>query len=153
MPTQASADEKLSVVDRDGLPTRERNLAMVSLAIGVGMASLDTAIANTALPAIANQLHTTPAASVWIINVYQLAMVATLLPFAALGEIIGYRRVSIAGLALFTLASLACACSWSLSSLVVARLFQGVGASAIMGVNVAMVRSIFQPVCKDGVSA
>ncbi|MFZ6863038.1 MFS transporter [Undibacterium sp. Ji67W] len=143
MQTQASADEKLSVVDRDGLPTRERNLAMLSLAIGVGMASLDTAIANTALPAIADQLHTTPAASVWIINVYQLAMVATLLPFAALGEITGYRRVSIAGLALFTLASLACACSWSLSSLVIARLFQGVGASAIMGVNVAMVRSIF----------
>jgi len=143
MPTQASADKKLSVIDRDGLPTRERNLAMLSLAIGVGMASLDTAIANTALPAIADQLHTTPAASVWIINVYQLAMVATLLPFAALGEIVGYRRVSIAGLALFTLASLACACSWSLSSLVIARLFQGVGASAIMGVNTAMLRAIF----------
>ncbi|MDY7537023.1 MFS transporter [Undibacterium sp. RTI2.1] len=116
---------------------------MLSLAIGVGMASLDTAIANTALPAIADQLHTSPAASVWIINVYQLAMVATLLPFAALGEVIGYRRVSIAGLVLFTLASLGCACSWSLTSLVIARLFQGVGASAIMGVNTAMLRAIF----------
>ncbi|HEV7817333.1 MAG TPA: MFS transporter, partial [Janthinobacterium sp.] len=107
------------------------------------MASLDTAIANTALPAIADQLHTSPAASVWIINVYQLAMVATLLPFAALGEVIGYRRVAIAGLVLFTLASLGCACSWSLASLVVARLFQGVGAAAIMGVNTAMLRAIF----------
>jgi DHA2 family multidrug resistance protein-like MFS transporter len=116
---------------------------MLSVAIGVGMASLDTAIANTALPAIADQLHTTPAASVWIVNVYQLAMVATLLPFAALGEVIGYRRVCIFGLAVFTAASLACALAWSLPSLVLARLFQGIGGAAMMGVNTAMVRTIF----------
>jgi DHA2 family multidrug resistance protein-like MFS transporter len=97
------------LVGEDGLPPNARLWAMLSLAIGVGMASLDTAIANTALPAIANELHTTPAASVWIVNVYQLAMVATLLPFSALGEIAGYRRVFISGMFLFTLASLACA--------------------------------------------
>lgn len=127
----------------DGLPTRERLWAMLALGIGVAMASLDTAIANTALPAMASQLATTPAQSVWIVNVYQLAMVATLLPFAALGEIVGYRRISIFGLGLFTLASLACACAWSLPALVVARLFQGVGASAIMGVNTAMLRVVY----------
>lgn len=127
----------------DGLPPEARRWAMLSVAIGVGMASLDTAIANTALPAIADQLHATPAASVWIINAYQLAMVATLLPFAALGETVGYRRVCIAGLALFTLASLACALAWSLPSLVVARLLQGVGASAMMAVNTAMLRAIY----------
>lgn len=127
----------------DGLPPEARRWAMLSVAIGVGMASLDTAIANTALPAIADQLHATPAASVWIINAYQLAMVATLLPFAALGETIGYRRVCIAGLALFTLASLACALAWSLPSLVVARLLQGFGASAMMAVNTAMLRAIY----------
>ena len=75
------------------------------------MSSLDTAIANTALPAMAAQLHATPAMSVWIVNAYQLAMVATLLPLAALGETIGYRRVYISGMAVFTLASLACALS------------------------------------------
>ncbi|NVM79813.1 DHA2 family multidrug resistance protein-like MFS transporter [Duganella sp. SG902] len=128
---------------RDGLPPDARRLAMLSVAIGVGMASLDTAIANTALPAIADQLRTTPAASVWIVNVYQLAMVATLLPFAALGEVVGYRRVCIFGLALFTAASLACALAWSLPSLVIARLFQGIGGAAMMGVNTAMVRTIF----------
>lgn len=127
----------------DGLPVPARHWAMLSLAIGVSMASLDTAIANTALPAMASQLHTTPAASVWIINVYQLAMVATLLPFAALGEIIGYRRVSIFGLGLFTLASLGCALAWSLPTLVAARLLQGVGASAVMGVNTALLRAIY----------
>ncbi|KQQ36158.1 multidrug MFS transporter [Duganella sp. Leaf126] len=132
-----------SLADRDGLPPDARRWAMLSVAIGVGMASLDTAIANTALPAIAEQLHATPAASVWIINVYQLAMVATLLPFAALGEVIGYRKVAMFGLAMFTLASLACALAWSLPSLVVARLFQGVGGAALMGVNTALLRAIY----------
>ncbi|TFW16631.1 MFS transporter [Duganella callida] len=127
----------------DGLPPGARGLAMLSVAIGVGMASLDTAIANTALPAIAEQLRTTPAASVWIVEVYQLAMVATLLPFAALGEVAGYRRVAIFGLALFTAASLACALAWSLPLLVVARLFQGIGGAALMGVNTALLRAIF----------
>ncbi|MEG1329232.1 MAG: MFS transporter, partial [Janthinobacterium sp.] len=131
------------MVGEDGLPPGARVWAMLALAIGVGMASLDTAIANTALPAIASELHTTPAASVWIVNVYQLAMVATLLPFSALGEIAGYRRVFIAGMFLFTVASLACALAWSLPSLVVARLFQGVGASAMMSVNTALLRALY----------
>jgi len=132
-----------TLVGEEGLPPNARIWAMFALAIGVGMASLDTAIANTALPAIASELHATPAASVWIVNVYQLAMVATLLPLSALGEIVGYRRVSIAGLCLFTIASLACAMAWSLPSLVVARFFQGIGASAVMGVNTAMLRAVY----------
>ncbi|SMP66488.1 MFS transporter, DHA2 family, multidrug resistance protein [Noviherbaspirillum suwonense] len=116
---------------------------MLSVCIGVGMASLDTAIANTALPAMAEQLHATPAASVWIINIYHLAMVATLLPLAALSEIVGYRRMCIAGVALFTAASLACALSGSLPALVTARLLQGLGASALMSVNGALLRVIY----------
>lgn len=116
---------------------------MLSISLGVGMASLDTAIANTALPAMAEQLHATPAASVWIINIYHLAMVATLLPFAAWSEKVGYRRMCIAGVAVFTLASLACALAWSLPTLVAARLLQGLGASALMSVNGALLRSIY----------
>ena len=128
---------------QDGLPAGPRTWAIVALALGVGMSSLDTAIANTALPAMAQQLHASPADSVWIVNAYQLAMVATLLPIAALGETIGYRRVYVAGMALFTLASLACALAWSLPALIVARLFQGLGASAIMGVNTALLRATY----------
>lgn len=143
MPAQPSPEPALTPVEADGLPPGARQWAILSLAIGVAMASLDTAIANTALPAMASQLNATPAASVWIINAYQLAMVATLLPFAALGETIGYRKVCVAGLALFTLASLACALAWSLPSLVAARLIQGVGASAVMSVNTAMLRAIY----------
>jgi DHA2 family multidrug resistance protein-like MFS transporter len=129
--------------EQDGLAPGPRTWAMLALALGVGMSSLDTAIANTALPAIAAQLHASPAASVWIVNVYQLAMVATLLPLAALGEVVGYRRIYVAGIVLFTLASLACALAWSLPSLIVARLFQGLGAAAVMGVNTALLRAIY----------
>jgi len=141
--TPTGQDARQPQVPQDGLPPGPRAWAILALAIGVGMSSLDTAIANTALPAMAAQLHASPADSVWIVNAYQLAMVATLLPFAALGESIGYRRVYVAGMALFTLASLACALAWSLPVLIVARLFQGLGASAIMGVNTALLRVIY----------
>ncbi|WP_332848320.1 MFS transporter [Massilia sp. S19_KUP03_FR1] len=120
-------------------------LAMLAVMTGVAMASLDTAIANTALPAMAAQLHTTPAGSIWIVNIYQLAMLATLLPFAALGEIAGFRRVFIGGLIVFTVASLACALAWSLPVLVAARFAQGIGASAMMAVATALMRAIYPP--------
>jgi DHA2 family multidrug resistance protein-like MFS transporter len=129
--------------EADGLPPGARGKAILALALGVCMAALDTAIANTALPAMAAQLHATPADSVWIVNAYQLAMVATLLPMAALSETIGYRRVYVSGMVLFTIASLACALAWSLPVLIVARLFQGLGASAVMSVNTALIRAIY----------
>ena len=117
--------------------------AMAAILLAVSLATLDTAIANTALPAIAADLHATPASSVWIINAYQLAMVATLLPFAALGGIVGHRKIYLGGLILFLVASLTCALSWSLPSLTAARLLQGVGASAVMSVNTALIGAIY----------
>ena len=65
----------------DGPMSAANRRAMAAIMLAVALATLDTAIANTALPAIATDLHAQPAASVWIINAYQLAMVATLLPF------------------------------------------------------------------------
>ncbi|MDB5435683.1 MAG: putative Drug resistance transporter, EmrB/QacA subfamily, partial [Phenylobacterium sp.] len=95
---------------------------------------------NVALPTIARELHTLPAASIWIVNAYQLAIIVTLLPLAALGDKIGYRRVYIAGLAVFTAGSLGCALSHSLAELTTARVLQGVGAGGIMSINAALVR-------------
>ncbi|WER48594.1 MFS transporter [Cupriavidus sp. WKF15] len=124
------------------MTSRERR-GMAAIMIAVALATLDTAIANTALPSIAADLHATPAASVWVINAYQLAMVATLLPFAALGGILGHRRVYIGGVTVFIAASVVCALAWSLPSLAAARLLQGIGASAIMSVNTALISTIF----------
>jgi DHA2 family multidrug resistance protein-like MFS transporter len=128
---------------QDGLPMPMRLWAVLTLVFAVGMSALDTSIANTALPTIAADLHASPAASVWVVNAYQLVVVATLLPFASLGEIFGYRRVYTCGLVLFTAASLLCALSWSLPSLTAARVLQGLGASGIMSVNTALIRFIY----------
>ena len=127
----------------DGLPPELRRWAVAAIFTALAMASLDTAIANIALPAIAADLHVSPAEAVWVVNVYQIALVATLLPLGALGEIVGHQRIYLGGLLLFTLASLGCALAWSLESLLVARTLQGLGASGLMSVNTALVRFVY----------
>ncbi|NNM74863.1 MFS transporter [Enterovirga sp. DB1703] len=104
------------------------------------MAVLDGAVANVALPTIAREFRVDSADAIWIVNAYQLAVVVSLLPFAALGEIVGYARIYLIGLALFTLASLACALSSTLLELTAARILQGFGAAGIMAINAALVR-------------
>jgi len=127
----------------DGLPWEKRRWAIAAIFTALAMASLDTAIANIALPAISADLHVSPADVVWVVNVYQIALVATLLPLGALGEIVGHERIYLAGLLLFTLASVGCALAWSLPSLLVARTLQGLGASGCMSVNTALVRFVY----------
>lgn len=127
----------------DGLPLPQRYWAMLAIALSLTLAVLDGAIANVALPTIAHTLHADAAASIWIVNAYQLAITISLLPLSSLGEIVGYRRVYLAGLALFTAASLGCALSDSLLTLTIARVVQGFGAAGIMSVNIALVRLIF----------
>ncbi|MEE7505168.1 MFS transporter [Methylobacterium mesophilicum] len=139
----ASLSSTTGALVEDGLPSGQRARAMIAVLTGVALATLDTAIANTALPTIAADLGVDPSASVWIVNAYQLAVVATLLPIAALGEIVGQQRIYIHGLILFTGASLVCALAWSLPTLVAARVLQGVGASALMAVNIALIRFIY----------
>ncbi len=116
---------------------------MTTVAIAVAMSVLDSAIANIALPTIAQELHTTPAASIWVVNAYQLAVTISLLACAALGDIVGYKRVYLIGLAVFTAASGACAMAHSMPVLVVARVIQGFGGAGIMSVNTALVRFIY----------
>lgn len=121
----------------------QRRMAMVALMTAVTLASLDTTITNTALPNIVKDLHANEASIIWIANAYQIAMIAALLPFSALGESIGYRRIYIGGLLLFCIASLVCGLSQSLDLLILGRALQGVGAAAIMSVNTAFIRHIY----------
>src|SRR5690348_16259044 len=127
----------------DGLPLPQRYWAILTIALGITMSVIDSAIANVALPTIASELRARPSFSIWIVNGYQLAVTISLLPLASLGEIFGYRRVYLAGLALFTVASLLCAFSDSLAGLAIARVVQGFGAAGIMSVNSALVRFIY----------
>jgi len=127
----------------DGMPVPRRYYAFATIIIGLTLAVLDATVANVALPTIAANFHVTPAASIDIVSAYQLTIVLLLLPFSSLGDIYGYRRVYVYGITVFTLASLACACSNSIATLTAARVLQGIGAAGIMSVNAALVRFIF----------
>lgn len=127
----------------DGLAVPQRYWAILTIGLGLTMAVLDGAIANVALPTIARDLNASPASSIWVVNAYQLAVTVSLLPFASLGDIVGYRRVYQVGLVVFTLASLFCAWADSLTTLALARMIQGFGASGVMSVNTALIRFIY----------
>ena len=138
--SRAGEPKLIRIVHPDGLPTPLRYWSMLAIAIGIAMSVLDGAVANIALPAIAAEFHASPAESIWVVNAYQLAVVMGLLPLASLGERIGYRRVYLWGLAIFTLGSVACALSQNMPELIVARVGQGFGAAGVFAVNGALVR-------------
>lgn len=124
----------------DGLPLPRRYAAVAAI-LGAGvLVVLDGAIANVALPSIAQQLQAAPADAVWIVTAYQLAVVMFLLPASAVGERLGYRRVFAGGVALFTAASVLCALAPSLPWLVAARCLQGLGGAAVMPLGLALLR-------------
>src|SRR5580698_9672135 len=110
------------------------------MAMAITMSVLDSTIVNVALPSLAHDCRASDGASIWVINAYQIALLRALRALASLGEIVGYRRVSQCGLAVFTLASLACALAPTLATLSIARVVQGLGAAGIMSVNSALVR-------------
>ena len=124
----------------DGVPVPRRYWAIAAIILSITVTVLDSTIVNVALPSLARDFHTSDAASIWVINAYQVTILIALLPLASLGEIVGYRRVSQWGLAIFTIASLACALAPSLTTLSLSRVLQGLGAAGIMSVNSALVR-------------
>ena len=129
--------------DKDGLSGRALAFAVFATLSALMMALLDSSIVNVALPTIARSLRVSDGQSIWVVNAYQLAVIVALLPLASLGEIVGFRRVHATGLVLFTMASIACALSPTLTHLSIARAAQGLGAAAMMSVNVALIRLIF----------
>jgi len=124
----------------DGLPVPRRYWSIAAIILAVTMSALDTTIVNVALPSLAHDFHSSNAASVWVVNAYQVTILMALLPLASLGEIVGYRRIYQCGLGIFTVASLGCALAPSLTVLCIARVVQGFGAAGIMSVNPALIR-------------
>ena len=127
----------------DGLPMPQRLGAILAVAFGVSLSVIDGTVANVALPTIGQQLGISAADSIWIVNAYQLAIMVSLLSLSALGDVVGYRKVYIGGLMLFTVASVGCSLSGSLQALVLARVMQGFGAAAITSVNTSLIRFIY----------
>ncbi len=127
----------------DGLPTPARYHAMATIILGIALSVLDSTLVNLALPGMARDLGASASQVVWVVNAYQIAILALLLPLAMLGDLVGYRRIYLLGLALFTVASLGCAMAGSLPALVAARAVQGMGAAGLMAVNSALVRLVY----------
>lgn len=133
---------KQATPEPDELSASQRRRAWIAIVLTVGLAVMDGTVANVALPSIAEDFGASPSATIWIVNGYQLAIVTSLLPLASLGEILGYRRIYLTGIAVFTFASLLCMLSPTLPVLVAARVLQGFGAAGVMCVNTALIRYI-----------
>ncbi|MGK0707053.1 MFS transporter [Yokenella regensburgei] len=118
-------------------------LAVVAISLSIIIAMLDSTIANVALPVIAKDFSVTESASILIVNAYQFAVVASLLPLAALGKSVGNKRIFIFGVILFAFSSMGCALSETLNTLTLFRIIQGFGAAAILSVNAALIKDVY----------
>lgn len=127
----------------DGLPQPQRRRAYLALAAATSMAVLDGSIANTALPAIARELHVSPALSIWVVNGFQVAVTMTLFAAASYGRHRGLSRTFRYGVALFAFGSFCCSIASTLPLLVAARVLQGAGAATVMGLGPALLRLVF----------
>jgi len=112
---------------------------LACLSLTMLMPSLDTSIANAGLPTLAQAFGATFAQAQWIVLAYLLTITAAIVSAGRLGDLLGRRRLLIAGIALFTLASLGCGLAPSLALLVAARALQGLGAAVMLALTVAMV--------------
>lgn len=125
-----------------GRPEPGRSIAIFSVLASIVIVVLDSSIVNVALPTIAGSMQVSPALSVWIVTAYQMALVMALLPCAALGASLGYRRVFTAGVMVFLAGSLSCALAPTLWWLLASRFIQGLGGAAVMSLGVALMRLV-----------
>lgn len=112
---------------------------------GAFISAMSTSLVSVAAPRMAHDLHTSPDAVGWVLTVYLLGLSAFLATAGRLADVLGRRRVYVAGFALFALASLACALAPTLPLLVAARVVQSMGASATMATGPAIITSAFPP--------
>ncbi|WP_338761072.1 MFS transporter [Massilia sp. METH4] len=124
---------------------RRRLLALVAVALAFVMDLLDTTIINVAIPSIESGMGASKAALEWIIAGYAMAFAVLLIAGGRLGDSLGYRRMFLAGIALFTLTSLACGLAPDALALQVARLLQGASAALMVPQVMALVQVMYPP--------
>jgi EmrB/QacA subfamily drug resistance transporter len=120
-------------------------LALAVLIVGIAMALIDTTIVNVALPTIRTSLDASEATLSWIISGYALAYGLVLIPAGRIGDRIGHKWVFIVGLALFTLASIACGLAQDDTQLIVARVVQGLAGGIFFPPVTALIQLMFPP--------
>lgn len=120
-------------------------MVLAAIMLGGIMGPIDASIVNIVLPSITNFFHADIAIAQWVPTAYLLTISSLLLPYGRLGDMFGYKKVYLVGLAAFTATSVLCGLSQSIGMLISFRALQGVGAGMTMAVSFAIITSIFPP--------
>src|SRR5437764_5592701 len=119
--------------------------------VALFMATLDNLVVTTALPVIRRDLHATLQGLEWTVNAYTLTFAVLLLTGAALGDRFGRRRLFVAGMAIFTLGSVAAALAPSIDALIASRALQGVGGAIVTPLTLTILSAVV-PAARRGVA-
>jgi EmrB/QacA subfamily drug resistance transporter len=133
-----------TISDPTAVADRRRWIALVVVCLAMFMNALDGSIVNVALPDIQKSLHFTQSGLTWVVDAYLISFGSFLLMAGRLGDLIGRKKVFLAGVAIFTLASIACGAAGSQTVLVAARFVQGIGGALSSSVIVAIIVTEFQ---------
>jgi EmrB/QacA subfamily drug resistance transporter len=136
-------DQSHSAVHAERKPHDHRWAALAVLCMGALMIVLDSTIVNVALPSIRTDLGFSESSLAWVVNAYLLTFGGFLLLGGRLGDLFGHRRVFLIGIAVFTLASLACGLAGSQTFLVAARGVQGLGGAVVTAVALSLIMNLF----------
>ncbi|ACD19776.1 MFS transporter [Paraburkholderia phytofirmans] len=146
LPAQASPCDAL-VIRAQPLssvhPCRRKKLALAATILGSSMAFIDGSVVNVALPSIQSELGASVAAIQWVVDAYLLFLGALVLVGGSLGDKLGRRTVFIAGIGLFTLASIGCGLAPGAAALIAARAVQGVGAALLVPSSLSIIGAVF----------
>ena len=114
---------------------------LIASILASSMAFIDGSALNVAIPSLQKAFQATGGDILWILNGYFLMLAAFILPAGALGDKLGRKKVFMAGIALFMMASLACGCSWNVESLIIARIIQGLGGALMIPGSLALINA------------
>ena len=133
------------------LPVRAvQRLTLAAACLAQGMMVLDVLIVSVALPAMQRELRLSPSGLEWVVSSYALVLAALIPSGGAIGDHFGRKRVFVAGLALFTLASVGCALSTSGGMLIAFRVIQGIGGAVMSSLTLALISSAYPPDARSG---
>src|SRR5258707_220063 len=126
-----------------GLSQKRKRLQLAATILGSSMAFIEGSVVNIALPAIQQALRADAASAQWIVNAYLLLLGALVLVGGSAADLYGRRRIFLAGIAVFTAASIACGLSANVEALIVSRAMQGLGAALLTPASLAMLGATF----------
>ncbi|MFM0250409.1 MFS transporter [Paraburkholderia sediminicola] len=146
LPAQASPCDALAIRAQPPCfehPCRRKKLALAATILGSSMAFIDGSVVNVALPSIQTELGASVAAIQWVVNAYLLFLGSLVLVGGSLGDKLGRRTVFIAGIGLFTLASIGCGLAPGVGALIATRAAQGIGAALLVPSSLSIIGAVF----------